>query len=216
MWTTFHIAHWLPVTWMSFGLDYLFWGLEPLGYHLTNLVLHATSAAVFYLVARRILSLAVPDPDDRGQAGLALSAGFAALLFALHPLRAESVAWATERRDVLLGLFYLLTILAYLRACERGERGRGWYWGAVGLFACALLSKSMAVSLPAVLLILHVYLLHRLGGSIGWWTKPAWRIYLEKVPFVLLAGVASAVAFKGQAVVHNMAPLTRLPMPHRL
>src|SRR5437899_11610655 len=96
MWTTFHIAHWLPVTWMSFGLDYLFWGLEPLGYHLTNLVLHATSAAVFYLVARRILSLAVPDPDDRGQAGLALSAGFAALLFALHPLRD---AEADRRRE---------------------------------------------------------------------------------------------------------------------
>jgi Tfp pilus assembly protein PilF len=86
----------------------------------------------------------------------------------------------------------------------------------VALFGCALLSKSMAVSLPAVLLILEVYPLRRLGGSIGWWTKPARRIYLEKVPFVLLAGVASAVAFKGQAVVHNMASLTLLPMSHRL
>jgi len=216
MWTTFHMGHWLPLTWMSFGLDYLVWGLEPLGYHLTNLVLHATSAAVFYLVARRILSLAVPDPDDRGQAGLALSAGFAALLFALHPLRAESVAWATERRDVLLGLFYLLTILAYLRACERGERGRGWYWGAVGLFACALLSKSMAVSLPAVLLILDVYPLRRLGGRMGWWSEPARRVYLEKIPFVLLGGGASAIAFVALFQIHNTESLADLTVLGRL
>src|SRR5438132_2663270 len=156
MWTTSHLGHYAPLTWMTLGLDYLFWGLKPVGYHLTNLLLHAANAAVFYLVARRILGSALPGPRERGNVGLALSAAFAALLFAIHPLRVESVAWATERRDVLLGLFYLLTILAYLRACERGERGRGWYWGAVGLFACALLSKSMAVSLPAVLLILDV------------------------------------------------------------
>src|SRR5712691_9459248 len=216
MWTTFHMGHWLPLTWMSFGLDYLVWGLEPVGYHLTSLVLHATSAAVFYLVARRILSLALPDPDDRGQAGLDLSAGFAALLFALHPLRAESVAWATERRDVLLGLFYLLTILAYLRACERGERGRGSYWGAVGLFACALLSKSMAVSLPAVLLILDVYPLRRLGGRMGWWSEPARRVYLEKIPFVLLGGGASAIAFIAPFQIHNTESLADLTVLGRL
>ncbi|TMH83068.1 MAG: glycosyltransferase family 39 protein [Betaproteobacteria bacterium] len=156
MWTTFHMGHWIPLTWMTLGLDYLLWGMNPFGYHLTSLVLHAANAIVFYFVAFRILGLALPDAGDRGRAGLALSAGFAALLFALHPLRVESVAWATERRDVLSGLFYLLTILVYLRACERGERGRGWYWGAIGLFACALLSKSMAVSLPVVLLILDV------------------------------------------------------------
>src|SRR5437667_9796979 len=216
MWTTFYMGHWLPLTWMSFGLDYLVWGLEPLGYHLTNLVLHATSAAVFYLVARRILSLALPDPDDRGQAGLALSAGFAALLFALHPLRAESVAWATERRDVLLGLFYLLTILAYLRACERGARGRGWYWGAVGLFACALLSKSMVVNLPIVLLILDVYPLRRLGGSLGWWSEPARRVYVEKIPFVLLAAAASAIALMAQFSIHTVTSLAQLSVPGRL
>src|SRR6266516_1190265 len=75
------------------------------------------------------------------RSALALSAGFASLMFAIHPLRVESVAWATERRDVLSGLFYLLTILMYLRACERGERRRGWYWLSVAVFICALLSK---------------------------------------------------------------------------
>src|SRR6266704_2292832 len=140
MWTTSHIGHYAPLTWMTLGLDYLVWGLKPVGYHLGNLLLHAANAAVFYLVARRILGLALPGPGERGNVGLAAAAAFAALLFALHPLRVESVAWATERRDVLSGLFYLSAILVYLRACEREERGRGWYWGAVALFAGALLS----------------------------------------------------------------------------
>jgi tetratricopeptide (TPR) repeat protein len=215
MWTTFQ-GHWIPLTWMTFGLDYLLWGMNPFGYHLTSLLLHAANAVVFYLVALRILGLALPDPGGRGPAGLALSAGCAALLFALHPLRVESVAWATERRDVLSGLFYLLAILVYLWACERGERGRGWYWAVVGLFACALLSKSMAVSLPVVLLILDVYPLRRLGGARGWWGAPARRVYLEKIPFVLLAGGASAIAFLAQVQVQSMAPLDQLSMLGRM
>src|SRR2546426_4295088 len=165
MWTT-HLGHYIPLTWMTLGLDYLLWGMNPFGYHLTSLLLHAANAVVFFFVVRRILTLALPSPAERGHA-LTVSAGFAALVFAIHPLRVESVAWATERRDVLSGLFYLLTILLYLRASERGERGRGWYWGTVGLFACALLSKAVAVSVPVVLLILDVYPLRRLGGSTG-------------------------------------------------
>src|SRR2546426_2401883 len=188
MWTT-HLGHYIPLTWLTLGLDYLLWGMNPLGYHLTNLLLHAANAVVFFFVVRRILTLALPAPSERGHA-LALSAGFASLVFAIHPLRVESVAWATERRDVLSGLFYLVAILLYLRACERGERGRRWYWGSVGLFVCALLSKSMAVSLPVVLLILDVYPLRLLGGSLGWWSEPARRVFGEKVQFVLLAAVA--------------------------
>ena len=217
MWTAaFYMGHWIPLTWMTLGLDYLLWGMNPFGYHLTSLVLHAANAIVFYFVAFRILGLALPDAGDRGRAGLALSAGFAALLFALHPLRVESVAWATERRDVLSGLFYLLTILVYLGACERGARGRGWYWGAVGLFACALLSKSMVVSLPIVLLILDIYPLRRLGGAVGWWSEPAGRVYLEKIPFVLLAAGASAIAFLALFSLHSMAGLAQLSVPGRL
>src|SRR5438445_13285331 len=162
MWTT-HMGHYIPLTWMTLGLDYLLWGMNPVGYHLTSLVLHAANAVVFFFVVHRILTLALPSPAKRNHA-LAVSAGFAALLFAIHPLRVESVAWVTERRDVLSGLFYLSAILMYLRACERGARGRGRYWAAVGLFAGALLSKSMVVNLPFVLLILDVYPLRRLGG----------------------------------------------------
>src|SRR5207244_646284 len=82
----------------------------------------------------------------------------------------------------------------YLRACERGARGRRLYWLSVALFGCALLSKSMAVSLPVVLLILEVYPLRRLGGSLGWASASARRVYLERSPFVRLAAAASAVA----------------------
>src|SRR5438876_5829497 len=214
MWTTFHLGHYIPLTWMTFGLDYRLWGMNPFGYHLTSLLLHAANAVVFFFVVRRILTLALPGPAERGHA-LAVSAGFAALVFAIHPLRVESVAWATERRDVLSGLFYLSAILVYLRACERGERGR-WYWGAVALFGCALLSKSMAVSLPVVLLILDVYPLRRLGGALGWRSTPARRVYVEKIPFVLLAAAASAIAVMAQSSVHAAVSLAQLSALDRL
>src|SRR5213594_3893750 len=215
MWRTTQLGHYIPLTWMTFGLDYLLWGMNPLGYHLTNLLLHAANAVVFFFVARRILTLALPGPSERGHA-LAVSAGVAALVFAIHPLRVESVAWVTERRDVLSGLFYLLTILLYLRACERGERGRGWYWLSVAVFVCALLSKSMVVNLPVVLLILDVYPLRRLGGSIGWWSAPARRVYGEKIPFVLLAAAASAIGVMAQSSVHAAVSLAQLSALDRL
>src|SRR5213594_2833423 len=214
MWTT-HLGHYIPLTWMTLGLDYLLWGMNPFGYHLMSLLLHAANAVVFFFVVHRILTLALPSPSERGHA-LAVAAGFAALVFAIHPLRVESVAWVTERRDVLSGLFYLSAILMYLRACERGARGRGWYWAAVGLFAGALLSKSMVVNLPFVLLILDVYPLRRLGGFVGWWSEPARRIYIEKIPFVLLAAAASAIAVMAQSSVHAAASLAQLSLPGRL
>src|SRR2546429_162818 len=214
MWTT-HLGHYIPLTWMTFGLDYRLWGMNPFGYHLTSLLLHAANAVVFFFVVHRILTLALPSPSERGRA-LAVSAGFAALVFAIHPLRVESVAWVTERRDVLSGLFYLSAILIYLWACEGGARGRGWYWGAVAVFVLALLSKSMVVNLPVVLLILDVYPLRRLGGAIGWWSEPARRVYVEKIPFVLLAAAASAIAVMAQSSVHAALSLAQLSVPGRL
>jgi len=215
MWTTFHVGHYMPLTWMTLGLDYVLWGMNPLGYHLTSLVLHATNALLFYFVVRRILGLALPWSIERPHV-LGVCAGFAALLFAVHPLRVESVAWATERRDVLSGLFYLLTILTYLRSAEQSGRSRAWYWVSVALFGCALLSKSIVVSLPLVLLILDVYPLRRLGGSAGWWSERARIAYTGKIPFVLLAAAASAIAFTALVRLHNMATLAELSIPGRL
>ncbi len=214
MWTT-HLGHYIPLTWMTFGLDYLLWGMNPLGYHLTNLLLHVANAVVFFFITRRLLTLALPSPSERGHA-LAVSAAFAALVFAIHPLRVESVAWVTERRDILSGLFYLSAILIYLRACEREERGRGWYWLSVAVFGCALLSKSMVVNLPVVLVILDVYPLRRLGGAVGWWSAPARRVYVEKIPFVLLAAVASAIALWAQLSHDTMVSVVQLSALGRL
>jgi len=216
MWTAFHLGHWIPLTRMTYGVDYLLWGMNPFGYHLTSLLLHTANAVALYFVALRLLGLALPGRFGRSGAGPRVAAALAALLFALHPLRVESVAWATERRDVLSGLFYLLTILAYLRAEERGARARGWYWASVGLCACALLSKSMAVSLPVVLVLLDIYPLGRLGGPTGWWGPAARRVYAEKIPFVLLAAAAAAIAFLALSQLDNMAPLDALGVGQRL
>src|SRR5437870_11303214 len=214
MWTT-HRGHYIPLTWMTFGLAYLLCGINPLGYHLTSLLLHAANAVVFFFLVSRLLTLALPSPSERGHA-VPVAAGFAALVFAIHPLRVESVVWATERRDVLSGLFYLVTILVYLRACEGEERGRRWYSLAVATFVLALLAKSMVVNLPIVLLVLDVYPLRRLGGAIGWWSVPARRVYVEKIPFVLLAAGASAIAVMAQSSVHAAASLAQLSLPGRL
>jgi Flp pilus assembly protein TadD len=204
MFTTFLMGHYIPVTWMTLGLDYVVWGMRPAGYHLTNLLLHAANAVLFYFMALRLLRASVPDRSTHGSLALTLGSAFATLLFAVHPLRAESVAWITERRDVLSGLFYLGAIVAYLRYCDggvpEGSRTRGtrrWYWASLGLFALALLSKAMTVTLPVILLVLDVYPLRRLGdgGHRSWASSRS--VLIEKLPFFLLsfaAGVTALVA----------------------
>src|SRR2546422_3298436 len=121
MFTTVLLGHWIPLTWLTFGLDFVIWGMKPAGYHLTSLVIFAANASVFYVVALRLLRLAAGFTGS----ALRVSAVAATLFFAVHPLRAESVGWATERRDVLSGLFFLLTVLMYLKACGEGGRPRG-------------------------------------------------------------------------------------------
>lgn len=193
MWTTFHMGHYIPLSWMTLGLDYTVWGMNPFGYHLTSVLLHAGAAVALYFVALRLFrSMAGPwRADPRGPA---LAAAGAALLFALHPLRVESVAWVTERRDVLSGLFFFLSLLGYLRAVDRVPPDRRRLGAALALFVCALLSKASAVVLPAVLLVLDVYPLRRLGGDRGWWGPVARTVYLEKLVFLVPAAAAAALA----------------------
>ena len=199
------MGHWIPVTWLTLGADFAVWGMNPFGYHLTNLLLHAVSAALFYLVARRLLGLAMPAASP----GIAsLGAAVAALYFAVHPLRVESVAWITERRDLTSGLFFLLTILAYLKAHERPPAvATGWRWVSLAAAALALASKSIVMGLPLVLLILDVYPLGRLGPRVrDWWgiqARPVWR---EKIPFVLLALATGAAAYLVQRSTGYLTP----------
>jgi len=192
MWTTFHMGHYVPLSWMTLGLDYVIWGMNPTGYHLTNLLLHSANTVVLYFVARRLLVLTT----DRTPVGrtIDVAAAFAALLFGIHPLRVESVVWITERRDVLSGLFYSLCVLFFLKSCDEGQANRKWYWLAVLVFPVALLSKATAVTIPAVLLILDFYPLRRIGGASGWWSDSAKRVYVELIPFALLAAGISVLS----------------------
>jgi protein O-mannosyl-transferase len=200
MWTTVLLGHYVPVTWMTLGANYLVSGMNPFGYHLTNVLLHSANAAVLYLIARRLLGLSMPAAAPAHPLAWRLAAVLAALLFALHPLRVESVAWITERRDVLSGLFYLLAVLAYLRDAQatRDEpsRRRPWYWVSLGFFVLALLSKAITITLPILLVVLDVYPLGRLGrGARGWWSAPARRLWGEKIPFVVASALVAPITF---------------------
>jgi len=194
MWTTFHLGHYVPLSWMTLGIDYTLWGMNPLGYHLTSAMLHAVNAALVYLLAVRLFSATEVGAGPTGEQRLrTLASIVAALVFALHPLRVESVAWVTERRDVLCFCFAAGSVLAYLRHLDRGVRPRRWYVMAIVLFAASLLSKGTAVVLPAVLVLLNIYPLRRLGGISGWTTPRAMRVYRDLAPFALLALAASAM-----------------------
>jgi Flp pilus assembly protein TadD len=199
------MGHWIPVTWLTFGADFALWGMNPFGYHLTNLMLHAVSAALFYLVSRHLLGLAMPAASP----GVAsLGAAVAAFYFSVHPLRVESVAWITERRDLTSGFFFLLTIFAYLKAHERPPTvATGWRWVSLGAATLALASKSIVMGLPLVLLILDVYPLGRLGPRVqDWWGAQARPVWREKIPFALLAVAAGAAAYLVQRSAGYLTP----------
>lgn len=183
MLTSTLMGHWIPLTWLTLGLNHALGGMNPLGYHLLNQLLHAANALVFCLVAHRLLVRVAGDG-----APARWGAALAGLVFAVHPLRAESVAWITERRDVLCGLFYLLTVLAYVDGTgpERRLAGRARL-ACTLLLAAALLSKSMAMTLPATLLLLDAYPLRR--RALG-----ARALVREKVPLLALSAAAAAIA----------------------
>lgn len=208
IWTTTLMGHYIPLTWMTLGLNYVLGGMNPWGYHLGSMLIHSANAALFYFVARRLSAATGVSAGGSLRWGAAL----AALVFGIHPLRVESVAWITERRDVLCGFFFLLAVLSYLRSVEaEGAPGR---WRALSLaaFIGALLSKAQALPLPLALLILDVYPLRRAQG-IGWH-----RVLVEKLPYMLLSlagAVVALVAVKqgsGFTDYHQYGPSARLAM----
>jgi Flp pilus assembly protein TadD len=213
MFSNVTMGHWIPLTWLTFGLDFVLWGMNPFGYHLTSLVVFAANAPALYFVARRLLRNATSFDEST----LTVSAMAATLFFALHPLRAESVAWATERRDVLSGLFFLLTVLLYLKAHDHvGARRRRLLAGSVGLYVLALVSKASVMVLPAALLVIDVYPLRRFGSRWRDWVSPAARaVWLEKVPFMVLGAAGAAVTYYAQNANSFITPLERYPLAAR-
>lgn len=184
---TAHVAsNWHPLTWMSHMIDVSLFGQNPQGHHATSVLLHGLNAGLAFWALLRLTG------------AVWRSAGVAAV-FALHPLRAESVAWIAERKDVLSGLFFFLCLWAYARYAEQRRHGQPawrWYGLAVGSLALGLMAKPMLVTVPCLLLLLDVWPLRRTSGNGN--TRPSedWpRLVAEKIPFLLLAVGSSIVTY---------------------
>ena len=216
MFTSTQTGHYIPVTWLTLGLDYVLWGMKPAGYHATSVLLHALNALLVYLLALRLLSLTTASREGARRWGAIL----AALLFSIHPLRVESVAWITERRDLVMGGFALLAVLAYLEAVRAGTAGRlesRWRWAALGCFVLALLSKSAAVGLPVALVALDCYPLRRMQPTGGPSLRQFWRLaVVEKAPFLLASGTIALLMLAVGVRRGLITPLAALGIPERL
>lgn len=196
MFTTLHLGHYQPVAWVTYALIYVVWGLSPVGYHLVSLLLHAANGVLFYVVTLALLRKSSGRfHDDRLSASVAAAAGV--LFFAIHPLRVEAVAWATQLRLLLCAFFLLLALLAYLSMVGRQEMGGYGRLGrlclSVGLYALALLSDGLALTFPVVLLALDVYPLRRFSMPDGRWRSRR-SVVAEKVPYIILSLAAARVA----------------------
>lgn len=184
---------WLPLSMLSHMLDVSLWGMDPRGHHLTNVVLHAVNGALLFLLLHALT-------------GAPWRSLIAALLFAVHPLRVESVAWVAERKDLLSGCFALLTIDAYRRWVRTPTVGR--YAGTCVLFMLGLLAKPMIVTLPVLLLLLDVWPLGR--QAVPWSRRLA-----EKVPLGMLAVGASITTLLVVGKTGGMVSLEILPAAAR-
>jgi tetratricopeptide (TPR) repeat protein len=169
--THVHSSNWHPITWISHMLDCQLYGLDPEGHHFTNVLLHTAMAILLFLVLRDMT-------------GFLWRSAFVAAVFAVHPLRVESVAWVAERKDVLSGLFFMLTIGAYVRYTRYPQSFKRYLMVSL-LFALALLSKPTVVTLPFVLLLLDWWPLKRFDGAYGY--SGLFRLIAEKIPLLALS-----------------------------
>ncbi len=201
--TSKHAYNWHPVTWLSLLLDFELYRLRPAGYHATNILLHAFNAAMLFAVLWRL--------TRRRWASAMVAA-----LFALHPLHVESVAWISERKDVLSTAFFLLTL--WLHAGYARRPGPWRYLAVVGAYAVGLMAKPMLVSLPLLLLLLDGWPLRRLG-PVSWrrpGAPPAWRVLLEKAPLAALAAASCVVTYHVQSTTGAVGTFEQYPLPIRV
>jgi tetratricopeptide (TPR) repeat protein len=203
-----HSFNWHPLTSLSHMLDCQIFGLKPGGHHFSSVLFHSVAAVLLFLVLRN-MTAGTGRTGGPSRTGTMWPSAMAALLFAIHPLRVESVAWVAERKDVLSGMFFFLTVAAYLRYVRNPTSGR--YLVVAFLFAAGLMCKPMLVTLPAILLLLDYWPLGRFDlaptskskkkSSPG--GQPAAKLVLEKVPLFALS-IASSIATviaQGSAVV---------------
>ena len=208
-WTTFWLGVYQPLAWLLFEAQYVFCQLDPRGYHLTSLLFQVADAVVLYVLTVALLVRCRTDSCLESPWTCSLSAGLATALFAVHPLRVETVAWVSCQPYLPCILLSMLAVLAYLRAFPMDSSPRrGWLAASFFLFVAALLFHAQPVTLPAVLLILDVYPLRRIGDGTGqWWGTSARGVFLEKVPFVMVS-----LVFMGLAIAAK--PQSRFPLGH--
>jgi tetratricopeptide (TPR) repeat protein len=203
--TAYHSGNWHPLTWISLMLDAQIYGLKAGGFLITNLLLHLSNTLLLYLLWRRMT-------------GCIWRSATLAALFAWHPTHVESVAWISERKDVLCGLFWILTLWAYASYARTGKRKS--LQVAWGLFVAALMSKPMAVTLPFALLLMDYWPLNRWRAganlkqskSLFTWQQLVW----EKWPFFALLPVSFYLTFRAQAGSGAVETLESLPLSGRL
>jgi Flp pilus assembly protein TadD len=221
---TGYFCNWHPITYITYIVDWQLNGSNPLGYHVTNLIFHLADTVLLFLLFQRMTGRLWPS-------------AFVAALFAWHPLHVESVAWVSERKDVLSAFFWILAMMAYVRYVEfiradgpsqGGEEGvpelempnlgrrRGYYALALLCFALGLMSKPMVVTLPCVLMLMDYWPLRRF--SISPPPRPAQLLGLimEKLPFFSLALAASVVTYIVQKAGGAVASLDATPFSARL
>ena len=186
--------NWHPLTLVSHMIDCQIFDLEPGGHHFTNVLLHAIAALLLLIWLTQVT-------------GNFWGAAFVAALFAIHPLRVESVAWIAERKDVLSAVFFFLTLIAYARYARASSFAR--YFTVSILFACGLMAKPMLVTTPVVLLLLDYWPLKRFTNA-----KSFWHVAMEKVPLLVLSAAASIIALRLQ--VHSPTSVSQLPFLWRL
>jgi Tfp pilus assembly protein PilF len=206
--TGFDAGNWHPLTWFSHALDCTFWGLDSGKHHLTNLILHGLNTAlVFILIVTLLSRIASPARDASWNL---IAGGVTALLFGLHPLHVESVAWVAERKDLLCAFFFILTTWSYtwyvFSPVKR--RRRMWYGITLILFVLALMSKPMAVTLPFILLLLDGYPFNRFTFN---FSKSNLSVLIEKVPFLVLSicsGILTLLAQHSGGAIRTLEQLT--------
>jgi tetratricopeptide (TPR) repeat protein len=208
-WTTAHLGVYQPLGWMGVGAEYALFGLSAWGYHLTSVLLHATCAVALYGLIREILSRCEPGPVRLDRRTTSVLAALAALIFAVHPLRVEPVAWASCQTYLPCALFAILATHAYLQAHPpSGPTRHGWLVVSFLLYTAAVLAKAPAMSLPIVLLILDATPLRRVGPGPGQASR--WRAcFLEKIPFLVVAALLSAVAVVARESGGSPIPVPR-------
>ncbi len=194
--TTYYESNWHPLTWVSHMLDWQLFGQKPMGHHLVNLLFHMMSVVLLFYALRWMT-------------GFTWRSAVVALLFAIHPLHVESVAWVAERKDVLSTFFWMLTLLAYVRYVRKPSFGR--YILVLTAFILGLMSKPMLVSLPLALLMLDFWPLGRMGRL-----RSTWGLVVEKAPLLALSAVSCFLTYRAQCDWGAVATLQRYSIGVRL